>query len=233
MISVPRRQRCLRPAMAAGRVRRPGIAWSWVQRLPGRFTWRQESVPCVRSSGVISRRGCVVPEGRGEPQPSPCKTPPPEGRTPYECRFMESFDVLLNARWDDEPDGFPQRFETDKDCFCIALNLWEGSWRAFMRFCARIGTTNPPQVPLRRGAAPVGQFPSWEGSGVGWFSQGSRKDRLEIEDWKLEIVDLPGRAIFNLQSSINNLQSIETSLELGFGAWCFSQRRHCGSGRGR
>ncbi len=34
---------------------------------------------------------------------------------------------------------------------------------------------NPPPAPPRRGGAPVGQFPSWEGLGVGWFAAGSWK----------------------------------------------------------
>src|SRR5436190_19243767 len=33
----------------------------------------------------------------------------------------------------------------------------------------RIAPLNPPPAPPRRGAPPVGQFPSWEGSGVGWL----------------------------------------------------------------
>ena len=42
-----------------------------------------------------------------------------------------------------------------------------GSWRAPFRFSECIETMNPPPTPPRRGAERFGQFPSWEGSGVG------------------------------------------------------------------
>src|SRR6266545_3543745 len=45
--------------------------------------------------------------------------------------------------------------------------------REFPGFCARIAPLNPPPAPPRRGAITVGQFPSWEGSGVGWLAPGS------------------------------------------------------------
>src|SRR6185436_16511896 len=42
-----------------------------------------------------------------------------------------------------------------------------GSWKAAMSLPPCIGTMNPPPAPPRRGAERFGQFPSWEGSGVG------------------------------------------------------------------
>ena len=42
-------------------------------------------------------------------------------------------------------------------------------------FCECIGAMNPPPAPPERGAARVGQFPSWERSGVGWSEPGSWK----------------------------------------------------------
>ena len=38
---------------------------------------------------------------------------------------------------------------------------------------ALVNSTAVPPAPPRRGAASVGQFPSWEGSGVGWSAPGS------------------------------------------------------------
>src|SRR5439155_16341073 len=45
---------------------------------------------------------------------------------------------------------------------------------------ARIAPLNPPPAPPRRGATPAGQFPSWEGSGVGWLPEGSWAGELRI-----------------------------------------------------
>src|SRR6266487_7015015 len=42
---------------------------------------------------------------------------------------------------------------------------------------ARIAPLNPPPAPPRRGATPADEFPSWEGSGVGWLAPGSWAER--------------------------------------------------------
>src|SRR5438034_11536075 len=49
--------------------------------------------------------------------------------------------------------------------------------KEFPEFCARIVPLNPPPAPPRRGATPAGEFPSWEGSGVGWLAPGSWAER--------------------------------------------------------
>src|ERR1051326_4718680 len=58
----------------------------------------------------------------------------------------------------------------------FVIRIWE-LWfmQSPLRFCACIGTMNPPPAPPRRGATPAGRFPSREGSGVGRFAPGSWK----------------------------------------------------------
>src|SRR5207245_4446482 len=70
--------------------------------------------------------------------------------------------------WAREPPTPKMRSE-ERIAFTPALS----PRRHFAEFCARILRLNSPPAPPRRGATPAGQFPSWEGSGVGWLAPGS------------------------------------------------------------
>ena len=58
------------------------------------------------------------------------------------------------------------------------IEIPEGGLKVAFRFCACVGTRNPPPTPPKVGATPSGQFLSGEGSGVGLLPTGSWKEAL-------------------------------------------------------
>src|ERR1041385_6178173 len=64
---------------------------------------------------------------------------------------MESpLPFFKRMHWDHEPDGFPQRFETDKDCLCIFVR--PESLGRFMESPLPLFRTHGDPEPLSRSA---------------------------------------------------------------------------------
>src|SRR5262245_20010423 len=64
----------------------------------------------------------------------------------------------------------------------------------FLSFLRLPWDHNPPLTPPRRGAVRAGQFPSWEGSGVGWSAPGSWKALIRLRA-RIGIMNLCGEIV--------------------------------------
>src|SRR6266536_2801542 len=154
---------------------RPARSSARIMRLPARF-----GPPAFLNSNVgrISSRGEPLSQPSVSPRESRATAPcsPPVVRTHIVLStvaiavFMSGLLHRLQA-----PDlcGGDRRRDYTTPRILSPCAAGRGPGRDFHECCARIVPLNPPPAPPRRGATPAGQFPSWEGSGVGWLAEGS------------------------------------------------------------